>query len=61
MELGRVVCGVHAQTRELPCGAAGVGVLGGSPHMTLFLLGLGRTFSTSSPHCCQGRQTEPIF
>ena len=23
-----MVCGVHAQTHELPCGAAGVGVLG---------------------------------
>lgn len=23
MELGRAVCGVHAQTREVPCGAAG--------------------------------------
>lgn len=35
MELGRAVCGVHAQTREVPCGTDGVGSLGGYPHMTL--------------------------
>ena len=61
MELGRVVCGVHAQTREVPYGTGGVGSLGGYPRMTLFLLSLSRTFSSSSPHCCQGRQTEPVF
>ena len=56
-----MVCGVHAQTREVPYGTGGVGSLGGYPRMTLFLLSLSRTFSSSSPHCCQGRQTEPVF